>query len=72
MEMLAGFPISAAMPKFAIADKKVSKIPVRSDGVTKGKVILVNTASGEAPEMRADSSKEGSIFSKVLNKFNKI
>ncbi len=68
----AALPISAAIPKLAIADKKASNIPDMSEGTTKGSVILKKTFDELAPEIRAASSREGSIFSSAESKLIKM
>ena len=64
--IFAGMPTMEGMPKQEPAAMKTSRPPAKILGNIKGKVTSQSVRSGEAPEIRAASSRVGSIFSNAL------
>ena len=61
--ILPGMPTIAGMPKQEAAAMNTSRPPATMDGIIRGRVTSHSVFSGEDPEIRAASSRVGSIFS---------
>ena len=64
--MRLGMPIMAGTPKAEAEAAKTSRPPAKKLGDTRGSVMSQKTRRGEAPLMRAASSRVLSICSRAL------